>query len=189
MTDIQYWEGMSKVATRLFSRDDGAVIWRRFHCLCCRAVWEFIEDERCRDAICIAESYCDGIANYDKLLLSHMMVDDADKKAWERVRALMQHESDCWPLTDETDQAWVQTLCCSAVKTAVQPDFRSSLLPDSAASVRAWAFARTNLRLQGIDVDSEASRLSVNKEWDRINAVERESQWALLIILVDGLAQ
>ena len=40
---------------------------RLFLCACCRRIWDLFKDERCREAVEIAERYADGLASDDEI--------------------------------------------------------------------------------------------------------------------------
>jgi hypothetical protein len=44
---------------------------RLFGCVCCRAIWELLTDERSREGVMVAESYADGQASTDQLAEAH----------------------------------------------------------------------------------------------------------------------
>jgi hypothetical protein len=46
---------------------------RLFGCVCCRAIWELLTDERSREGVMVAECYADGQASTDQLAEAHLI--------------------------------------------------------------------------------------------------------------------
>jgi len=185
MTNQEYWAQLSESATGLFSLGEiGIRQWRRFLCACYRRIDELVPHSDTRQVVETAEKFIDGRVGPDELARVCRDADRAADDAWQNVVLRKSPGSWTWPLSDEVDAVWVHYLVCSAAKETVQPELRPTILPDTAASVRAWAFARRNLRDAGFEVVSESARDLVQKEWDRLSTAEQEAQIQLLLQFV-----
>ena len=54
---------------------------RLFCCACCRRIWHLFSDDRCRDAVEIAERFADGLASEEELNQAGEIVDEAADEA------------------------------------------------------------------------------------------------------------
>ena len=178
----------SDVADALFQNGArGERVWRQYLCACCHRVDQYITNPTSRRAIEQAQKFIDGRITLNDLFEWHREAELATNASWKIVLTYKLPDSWLWPLSDEVDNAWVRFLACAAADATVQPELRPSLLPDAAAGVPAWAFARPNVRTQGINVDSESAREVVQMEWDRLNEAQRDSQVQLLLELADSV--
>lgn len=194
MTDEEYWNILCAKSAELFSQGTSRVnIWRRFLCDCYRNVEKLIPPTLASHQwIELAEQYIAGTVCYDDLVRAYKEVLKATDEAWKAVFSLRLQSPDfsdsfVWPLSDEVDAAKIRYLAFEAAASALHPDLRQPLIvPDAAACIRPWALARPNLKKQGIDADSEAARELVIQEFDRLYALELESQIRILLRLMRG---
>lgn len=54
---------------------------RLFCCACCRRIWHLFSDDRCRNAVEIAERFADSLASEDELIQAGDMADEAADEA------------------------------------------------------------------------------------------------------------
>jgi hypothetical protein len=72
---------------------------RLFRCACCRSAWDLFEDERCRQAVAVAERYADGGARRAELASAHEGADEARQAAeqqWHEVARRHPTGSPAW---------------------------------------------------------------------------------------------
>jgi hypothetical protein len=67
---------------------------RLFNCGCCRQIWEHFADERCRQAVEVAERFADGAADERALKIAHSKQKSALAKAWPGSDIMPSYEYD-----------------------------------------------------------------------------------------------
>ncbi|MBN4049904.1 hypothetical protein JYT84_00590 [bacterium AH-315-M10] len=113
----------------------------------------------------------------------------AEREAWTIVVGLRESggaSSWIWPVGKAVDDAWVRYCSAGAAKDCVSPDpdeVSLSIVPDSAASVRAWAQALTEIQERRRDYEGE-QRDQVLQVWERIKHEEESRQATILRELV-----
>ena len=119
-------------------------MWRSFHCACVRDIWPYVEDERSRGAVEIAELYLAGLSSEPDVLGGFTSATQAADEAWQIVQSLRgpgEENEWQWAVSERIDEAWgrdralvpQRTACCSLTK--LSNDNRSL----SAACVRPLA--------------------------------------------------
>jgi hypothetical protein len=72
---------------------------RLFRCACCRSAWDLFEDERCRQAVAVAERYADGNARRAELASARQGADEVRQAAeqhWHEVARRHPATSPAW---------------------------------------------------------------------------------------------
>lgn len=176
------WEGIDSLydAFQMLRRKGflSVDLWRRFHCMRCREIWEYIADARSRIAVETAERYLEKTASSDELQQAFGSAVDAAKEAWDKVWVLRIADDPgafLWPVSQVVDDAWIQFCAASAAEvcaenTDVKILFTS--IPD--IDVRAWRDARPEIleRIGKETVDGEQFRGMVLQRWEEIGHEE-----------------
>lgn len=120
-------------------------LWRRFHCLCYRRVWEHLWEEGSRAAVMAAERHCDGYLTDEELLFHHRRMKYLGERNWERVSKRCTDPGTgkwIWPLNNRVDRAWVAYSAAACGKDVTFLDLTLSTMPDGALQLSAWANTR-----------------------------------------------
>ncbi len=161
-------------------------LWRRFHCACYRRVWDLIGDADVRQAIELAEAYCDDRCSLDELLVAHQTMTKAADIAWEKVYALRESPDTpdaIWPVSKEVDNAWLVYLAAEGGKAVTQRQFTATNLTAIASSLFAWATARKQALAEN-STNEHPSRDAVIARWEANSDAEEARQATLLRALV-----
>jgi hypothetical protein len=59
----------------------GQRLLRLFRCACCRSAWELFEDDRCKQAVEVAERHADAAASRAELALARTAAEEAERSA------------------------------------------------------------------------------------------------------------
>lgn len=162
-------------------------LWRRFHCNCCRRVWEYIADEKARHAIEIAERFSQGDRSKEELALEHEQMAEATDLAWQNVNAQRLASDDyeaVWPISAEADQAWAAYLGAGCAKVVTQDVIKASTIPEEASSLLAWSTARKQEVANRGRSEGIVLREAVERTWKQIRDAEENEQAHLLQTLV-----
>jgi hypothetical protein len=165
-------------ALRLYQHPRGINVWREFHCLCLRRIWDYIPEQKCKDIIAVVESYLVGNRELIELEANFKIANCYSDIAWDRVMSLYIKEKNDWPITEEVDLAFVLFESWSSVSLCTSPTLQPHNTPQT-FSIPIWYCARKNLAEKGIDL-SDPSSLVYMKECDRIKIIEKEAHACIL---------
>jgi len=166
-------------------------IWRRFHSNCCRDIWPYISNPVSIRAVEVAEQYISGAASLQDLQSAYINAKSISNAAWSVVESCkIARDSNAWlwPLTDETDEAWVRYCSAQAAAQCAETpsyDVLATTIPDCASSVRPWANAR--LDVLGVSLDDVQNRSLVEARWHLLENMEKARQADILRKIVPHL--
>jgi hypothetical protein len=166
-------------------------LWRSFHCACCRAIWDYILETSSRRAVQVSELFLSGVGSLGEMQTAYIDAKAASDQAWSIVEALripIERDTWLWPVSEIVDRAWVRFCAADAAALCAYSAEDSVLftrIPDSAASVLAWATAREEVLAMGVPTHMEQMRRAVNERWKQIEAEEMNRQAVILRALVD----
>jgi hypothetical protein len=130
---------------------------RLFAVACCRGVWEWLPDERCRDGLFVAEAYAEGKASHEKL-------SEEKWHAWNVGFTFI----DVWPRPNNP----ISYVACNALQNALfdgkdytgnEPDLSHESIRDAAGKAAEFAanvFAEGHSRSPSGDSAWNAARIS-----------------------------
>jgi hypothetical protein len=107
-----------------FLRDGGKASDRKlrlFGCVCCRAIWELLTDERSREGVMVAERYADGQASTDQLAEAHLI-------------AYAAHDNE--DFADYWAAAWIAPAVSLRASLGTAEEALKAATPNAAASAR-----------------------------------------------------
>lgn len=165
-------------------------LWRSFHCACARDIWPYVEDARSRLAVETAELYLNGLSDVQSVIIGFSAAMEAADEAWQVVQSLKVPGDDNewqWSVSEEIDQAWTKYCAASASKDCLllaNDTVLMTTVPDSAASVRAWANARSEVLAQQPHLEGEMLKHRVIQRWDEIKAEEEARQLQFLVKII-----
>lgn len=190
------WEGIDSIfdAFQMLRRKGrlSVDLWRKFHCMRCREIWEYIRDPRSRKAVEIAERVLKKNISNDEMQPAFENASHASSEAWEKVWALRIPGDPCaalWPVSQAVDDAWIQYCAASAAEVCAESADERILftsIPD--IDVRAWRDARPEIlaRLGVDEIDDDSLREMVLQRWEEIGHEEEHRLVAKLRDLVEA---
>jgi len=169
-----------------------ALLWRRFHCICCRGIWQYIADNRSKAAVETAEGFVNGVSTLEDLQRAFEAAKHAADEAWDKVQSLRlpgDSSSAEWPVSEAVDQAWIEYSAASAAKSCADTAEEAVLfttIPDSACDLPAWRDARSDVVARNDELVADELRDATLKRWDEIRCGEEKRLIGILRHLVDG---
>lgn len=169
-------------------------LWRKFHCICCRHIWEYLTDSRSRTAVETAERFLDHAASPEDLRQSFSHAVRAVEEAWVTVYSLRipgDSRSFEWPVSKAVDEAWIRFCAAAAAKTCAEIAKESVLFnttPESACCIPAWRDALSDVieQAENAEIDGIRLREAVLRRWEEIRCGEELRLIGRLRELVEG---
>ncbi len=189
------WKGVESIFDAFQLLDSkgilSAELWRQFHCMRCREIWEYMSDSRSQTAVETAERFLSGVASHEEMQESFLHAAHAADDAWDKVQTLRvpgDPSLAMWPVSRSVDDAWIQYCAANAAKTCVEIAEAAVLfttIPDT--DVRAWRDARSSLvESNNENILNDQLRESVLQRWEEIRYGEEQRLVRVLRELVES---